>query len=163
MRSLPVSDPKWLAKAEELASIAAHSEECDFYANERNADCDCGWRSQVKAIALALEEADEQGRADERRCPNVNIQGEDWYREAIAKAHAAGKAEGVADEGRLWVETCQGKRDMHSDGRVKTVADLEAKWKAEGRREGAEARDQEWLRIVGFWPDALAALPKATG
>jgi hypothetical protein len=62
-----VSDPKWLAKAEELAG-PQHEWDCVNGASgpdgvERE-DCNCPRRERVQAIALALEEAHAEGRKE---------------------------------------------------------------------------------------------------
>jgi flagellar biosynthesis/type III secretory pathway protein FliH len=79
-----VSDPKWLAKAEDLAE--PHKDGCRI--SVVTLACTCLRRERVQALALALEEAHAAGREE---AMHENAKDELLV---IRNAHAAGKAEG---------------------------------------------------------------------
>ena len=117
-----MSDPKWLAQAEELAGGHYHCEDswyccsqctvdrdpgefCGADDSRRGKPCDCGREGKVQAVALALEEAHAEGLTSclMHRCrehytvPQLN-ESEHQGSECGACAHAAGKAEGREEE-----------------------------------------------------------------
>jgi len=158
-----VSDPKWLAKAEELAGphepailgsmVKANGpgrrghRSCDYWIDYNIGRCNCPRRERVQAIALALEAERAAGRTERMELGADFLLG-------VERGIAAGREEGKVPDFLDSILRAFLPSRRRTDWRCYTTSsslheanEAYARGKAEGRREGVDTVEKFFLAL----------------